>query len=73
MCYIVLCGVMEDHNEPMKHARVRLPRRLRETIEEVQDRYDRADFSDAMRYTLKKGIEALGMDQKNTETKEETA
>lgn len=50
------------HNEPMKQARVRLPRRLRETIEEVQVRFDRADFSDAVRFTLKKGLEALGMD-----------
>ena len=61
---------MIDHNEPMKQARVRLPQQLRETIEEVQERYDRADFSDAMRYTLKKGLEALGMDLKNTEPKE---
>ncbi len=73
MCYTVLCGVMTDHNEPMKQARIRLPRRLRETIEEVQERFDRADFSDAMRFTLKKGLEALGMEPKNTETKEETA
>ncbi len=73
MCYTVLCGVMEDHDEPMKQTRIRLPRRLRETIEEVQEQFDRADFSDAMRFTLKKGLEALGMDLENTEPKEAKA
>ena len=73
MCYIVLCGVMNTHSEPMKQTRIRLPQRLRETIEEVQERFDRTDFSDAMRFTLKKGLEALGMDPKNPETTEETA
>jgi len=54
----------------MKQARIRLPRRLRETIEEVQERFDRADFSDAMRFTLKRGLEALGMDVQNIDSKE---
>jgi hypothetical protein len=53
----------------MKQARIRLPRRLRETVEEVQERFDRADFSDAMRFTLKKGLEALGMDVRNIDSK----
>ena len=69
MCYTMLCGDMTDHKEPMKQARIRLPRRLRETIEEVQERFDRADFSDAMRFTLKKGLEALGMDVQNIDSK----
>lgn len=73
MCYTVLCGVMRAHKEPMKQARIRLPRRLRETIEEVQERFDRADFSDAVRFILKKGLEALGMDVKNTDSKEAKA
>ena len=64
---------MTDHNEPMKQARIRLPRRLRETIEEVQERFDRADFSDAVRFTLKRGLEALGMDVKNIDSKEAKA
>ncbi|HQD27576.1 MAG TPA: hypothetical protein PKV78_13670 [Methanoculleus thermophilus] len=64
---------MRAHKEPMKQARIRLPRRMRETIEEVQERFDRADFSDAVRFTLKRGLEALGMDVQNIDSKEAKA